>query len=92
MTTISKRLAYDKVINAIRNELASVLSRIDAKERYRYEGTLCVALLLQDAEGALEAEETELDALYEKILGPGGIVETLQQLDPPDENVENAPT
>ena len=33
MTAISKRLAYDKVINAIRNELASVLSRIDAKER-----------------------------------------------------------
>ena len=89
MTTsseINNSLNYAKVLEGLRTELASVVSKVDSASKYQIDGHLTPELLFSDADAVVTTDGLLLDAMKERVLGEGGLVEVLTNLKEPTAN------
>lgn len=76
----NKQLLYTKKLDAIRTDLASIVSKLSSREKYKLDGAMTPELLLSTAEDVVEADEVALEALKDRV---ATLVKQLNDLEKP---------
>ena len=87
MSDRTAQMEFGRLLDSIRTELASVISRIDSSTKYEIDGAATPESIAFDAEAELDKQQAELDKLHERILGEGGVADILDAMEIPVESV-----
>lgn len=83
-TNVPQQLSYAKTLNGIRTELASVVSTLDAYNKYLQDGAITPEMLFTTGDAELDLQLERLEQQKSKV---DSIVEILNNLEPPQEDV-----